>query len=214
MKSKAQLAEEDAIRQRAVRLAAADGIVLCNPGEKVDLRTAKNVVALYAAISRRMTQLETLENETAQHLRDFNAKAIADEIGVNRSVLAEGVYAAILDNHKPRQEKTVSRESYDTLRRELGALKEWQKGEAMRAFKQAQLIETNRTIEQDNAQKQALINKLYKRIDEYKDALNAVMPAGSPLRNAIEKVAAEEVADSMPEVKERTTEKKIGGTPS
>lgn len=211
MKSKAQLAEEDAIRQRAVRLAAADGIVLCNPGEKVDLRTAKNVVSLYAAINRRMIQLEALEDETAQLLRDFNTKAIAEEIGVNRSVLAEGVYAAILEVNKPRQEKTVSRESYDTLRRELGALKEWQKGEAMRAFKQAQLIEANKTLEQDNAQKQALINQLYKRIDDYKDALNAVMPAGSPLRNAIEKVAAEEVPERVAEEKERAAEKKTSG---
>lgn len=214
MKSKAQLAEADAIRERAARLAAADGIALCNPGEKVDLRTAKNVVALYAAINRRMIQLEALEDETTQMLRNFNTKAIADEIGVNRSVLAEGAYAAILEVNKPRQEKTVSWETYDNQRRELSALKEWQKGEAMRAFKQVQLIEANKTLEQDNAQKQALINQLYKRLDEYKEALNAVMPAGSPLRNAIEKVAAEEVTDSVPEGKERTTEKKSGGTPS
>lgn len=40
------------------------------------------------------------------------------------------------------------------------------------------------------------------------------MPAGSPMRNVIEKVAAEGVADSAPDGKERTVEKKIGGTPS
>ena len=211
MKSKAQLAQDDALRERAVRLAAADGISLCSPEEKPDLRTAKNVVNLYAAINRRMIQIEALEDETAQMLRDFNAKAIADEIGVSRSILAEGVYAAVLEANRPKQEKTVAWETYDTLRRELSALKEWQKGEAMRAFKQAKLIQDNKTLEQDNAQKQALINQLYKRIDDYKEALNAVMPAGSPLRNAIEKVAEEGVPESVAEEKERAAEKKTGG---
>lgn len=89
-------------------------------------------------------------------------------------------------------EKTVSKTAYDSLKRELAALKEWQKGEAMRAYKQAQLIDRCQTLEQDNAQKQALINQLYKRIDEYKDALNAVMPAGSPLREAMLKAAKAE----------------------
>ena len=210
MKSKAQLAQDDALRERAVRLAAADGISLCSPEEKPDLRTAKNVVNLYAAINRRMIQIEALEDETAQMLRDFNAKAIADEIGISRVAITEGVYAAILEANRPKQEKTVSWETYDSARRELSALKEWQKGEAMRAFKQAQLIERIKTLEQDNAQKQALINQLYSELDDYKEALNAVMPAGSPLRNAIEKVAAEEVPESVAEEKERAAEKKAG----
>lgn len=189
MKTKDQLAREDAVRQQAIQLAAADGISLGSPGAVLDVRIAKTVVKLYEVVNRRKERLEAAKQMVDHIRKDFNAKSIAEELGISRGVLSEEAYAAIIEVNRPTREKTVLKESYDALKREMATLREWQKGEATRVYKYVKLQERCRLLEHENTQKDDVICKLHNEIDEINEVIDALMPAGHPLREYMKKNA-------------------------